>query len=229
MASVLALSRPLHSEVQDEALCSAIVPAVFTGTSMIHQVSISMNTFDMVEYDHQNSALFDLFLEGTSLSGMALDLRYTVKKKSDVDKLGKSHLIYSTGPVLVSDALRAVIERVAPAQAEFFEIRLAIKDSDVRGFSAMNLVHKTSCLDLEKSEYRVTNFDPHNPEYRFLYTVFRDAFEIDLDIVRCQEKSTLIVVSDALKAACFDAKLHGLEFCRAMDMTHGDRTVCEKI
>ena len=92
----------------------------------------------------------------------------------------------------------------------------------------MNLVHKVSCVDLEKSEYRVTNFDPHDPEYRFLYTVFRDAFESDLDIVRCQEKSTSIVVSDTLKAAFFDAKLHGLEFYRAMDMTHGNRTICEK-
>ncbi|MEJ7807446.1 MAG: DUF1629 domain-containing protein [Telluria sp.] len=188
-----------------------------------------MNTFGMVEYDHQNSATFDLFYEGTSLAGMALDLRYTVKKKSDVDKLAKAHLVQTTGPDLVSDALRAVIERVAPAQAEFFDIRMSFKDSDIRGFSAVNLVHKASCVDLEKSEYRVTNFDPHNPEYRFLYTVFRDSFESDLDIVRCQEKSSSLVVSDALKTACFNAKLHGLQFYRAVDMTHGDRTICEKI
>ena len=188
-----------------------------------------MNTFDMVEYDHKLSAPYDLFFEGTSLAGMALDLRYTLKKKSDVDKIAKAHLVYSTGPDLVSDALRAVIERVAPAQAEFFDIRMSFKDSEIRGFSAMNLVHKESCVDLEKSEYRVTNFDPHNPEYRFLYTVFRDSFESDLDIVRCQEKPSSIVVSDALKTACFDEKLHGLEFYRAVDMTHGDRSICEKI
>jgi hypothetical protein len=187
-----------------------------------------MNTFDMVEYDHKLSAPYDLFFEGTSLAGMALDLRYTVKKKSDVDKLAKAHLVYSTGPDLVSDALRAVIERVAPAQAEFFDIRMSFKDSDIRGFSAMNLLHKEPCVDLEKSEYRVTNFDPHNPEYRFLYTVFRDSFESDLDIVRCQEKPSSIVVSDALKTACFDEKLHGLEFYRAVDMTHGDRSICER-
>ena len=196
---------------------------------MIYLVSTSMNTFGMVEYDHQTSAPYDIFFEGTSLAGMALDLRYTVKKKSDVDKIAKTHLVQTTGPDLVSDALRAVIERVAPAQAEFFDIRMSFKDSEIPGFSAMNLTHKVGCVDLEKSEYDVTNFDPNNPAYMFFYTALRDSFESDLDIVRCQEKSTSIVVNDKLKAACFDAKLHGLEFYRAVDMTHGDRTICEKI
>ncbi len=195
---------------------------------MIYQVSTSMNTFGMVEYDHQNSAPYDLFYEGTSLAGMALDLRYTVKKKSAVDKLAKAHLVQSTGPDLVSDALRAVIERVAPAQAQFFDVRMSFKDGDIPGFSAMNLTHKVSCVDLEKSEYDVTNFDPHDPTYMFLYTVLRDSFESDLDIVRCQEKSTSIVVNDTLKTACVEAKLHGLLFYRAVDMTHGNRTICDR-
>ena len=195
---------------------------------MIYILSTSTNTHGMVAYDHKLSAPYDLFFEGTSLAGMALDLRYAVKKKSDVDKLAKAHLVQSTGPDLVSDALRAVIERVAPAQAEFFDVRLSFKDSAIPGFSAMNLTHKVSCVDLEKSECDVTNFDPHDPTYMFLYTVLRDSFENDIDIVRCQEKPRSIVVSDALKTACFDAKLHGLAFYRAVDMTPGNRSICEK-
>ncbi len=196
---------------------------------MIYQVSTSVNTYEMVEYDHKLSAPYDLFFEGTSLAGMALDLHYTIKKKGDVDKLAKVHYVESTGPDLVSDALRAVIERVAPGQAEFFDARVSFKDSDIRGFSVMNLTHKVPCVDMEKSEYKVTNFDPHNPTYRFLYTVLRDCFEDDLDIVRSQERPRGMVVGDALKTACFDANLQGLLFYRAVDMTHGDRTICEKI
>ncbi|MEJ7807445.1 MAG: DUF1629 domain-containing protein [Telluria sp.] len=196
---------------------------------MIYKLSTATNTHGMVEYDHKLSAPYDLFFEGTPLAGMALDLRYTVKKKSDVEKLAKAHLVQSTGPDLVSDALRAVIERVAPAQAEFFDVSLSFKESEIRGFSAVNLVHKVACVDLEESEYEVTNFDPHDPDYLFLYTVLRDSFESDLDIVRCQEHSPGIVVSDALKTECFNAKLQGLVFYRSVDMTHGNRTICEKI
>ena len=182
----------------------------------------------MVEYDHEHSAPYDLFFEGMSLAGIALDLRYTVKRKGDADKLAKAHLVNSTGPDLVSDALRAVIERVAPAQAQFFDVCLSFGDSEILGFSAMNLTHMVSCIDMEKSEYRVTNFDPHNPTYMFLYTVLSDSFESDLDIVRCEEERRAIVVNDALKTACVDAKLRGLLFCRAVDMTYGNHTICEK-
>ncbi len=196
---------------------------------MIYQVSTTVNTYDMVEYDHKLSAPYDLFFEGTSLAGMALDLRYTIKKKGDVDKIAKVHYVESSGPDLVSNSLRAVIERVAPGQAEFFDARLTFKDTEIPGFSTMNLVHKVACVDLEKSEYKLTNFDPHNPTYMFLYTVLRDSLEGDLDIVRSQEEPRGMVVSEALKAACFDAKLQGLQFYRAVDMTHGNRSICEKI
>ena len=195
---------------------------------MIYQVSTAINTYGMVEYDHKLSAPYDLFLEGTSLAGMALDLRYTVKKKGDADKLAKAHLVQSTGPDLVSNAFRAVIERVAPAQAEFFDADISFKGSAIAGFRAMNLVHRVACVDLEKSEYKVTNFDPHHPTYLFLYSVLRDAFESDLDIVRSQELSPAIVVGEALKIACVEAKLHGLLFCRTVDRTHRNRSICER-
>lgn len=194
---------------------------------MIYLASPSINTYGMVEYDHELSAPYDLFFEGTSLAGMALDLRYTVKKKGDIGKLAKAHLVESTGPDLVSDALRALIERVAPGQAEFFDAHIAFKDRAIPGFSVMNPVAKVSCVDLEKSEYQQTNFDPHNPTYMFLYTVLFDAIGNDRDIVRCQEAPRGIVVSEALKTACFDAKLAGLLFYRAVDMTYANRSICE--
>ncbi|BDR57632.1 hypothetical protein XA3_00730 [Xylocopilactobacillus apicola] len=59
----------------------------------------------------------------------------------------------------------------------------------------------------------MTNFDPHNPVYMFLYTVILDNIPDGFNIVRCNEQSNLIVISEKIKSAILNSRLKGIEFC----------------
>lgn len=53
---------------------------------------------------------------------------------------------------------------------------------------------------MEKSEYEITNFDPNEPSYMFLYTVLLAQIPNNFEIIQSSERPTTIVVSDDLKA-----------------------------
>lgn len=194
---------------------------------MGYVISIDDNTYNMVDYLHDLSADFSLFSEGVSLRGLNLNLIYKAKNKSSFNKLKNLHVISTTGPELVSRELRSVLEVIAPTDVEFFDAKIIYKDEQLDGFSAINPIIKENCCDMVNSEYQLTNFDPNNPIYMFLYTVLLDEIPYDLNIVRCGEQPNFIVVSDKVKTAIFNAGLKGVRFCKSLDMTYNNRTSCE--
>lgn len=196
---------------------------------MIYILSEEKNNFDILKYDHDNSVDYSLFLEGMSLKGGERPLVYTINKKSGIQKLKNLHTVNSTGPKLVSNDLRRVLEEIAPSEVEFFEASITYNDQKIEGFSVINVLSKVDCVDLEKSEYKLMNFDPGNPDYMFYYTVLRDDFPNEMNVALCNEQARQIIVGEKIKNACIEADLKGLVFYRTLDMTYENRTVCEKI
>jgi hypothetical protein len=196
---------------------------------MIYFFSGKENAFNFLEYDQDISVDYTIFKECIHLQGVDMRLVYQITKKSGVPKTKKSHCLELLGPTLVSKQLQQVIEKIAPDEAEFFDVSITYEDQKIDGFSAMNLLYATECVDLDKSEFELTNFDPHNPTYFFYYRILQEQTLSEKNIFRCNETGD-IVVTEKLKSACKEANLKGLCFERAIDMTPGcSRTICEEI
>lgn len=162
----------------------------------------------MLDYLHDISANFSLFNEGISLEGLDFTLKYQAKNKSSFKTIEKFHLLSTTGPDLVSRDLRVVLEQTVPTEVEFFDAEICYENEILSGFSVINSIKKIDCCDMDKSEYELTNFDPHNPVYMFLYTVILDNIPDGFNIVRCNEQSNLIVISEN-KICDFELWLEG--------------------
>ena len=114
---------------------------------------------------------------------------------------------------------------------QFFDVNLFCDNEKIDGFYAMNVPHLMKCIDLEKSEFRLMNFDRNNPDYMFYYMKLRKNIFDDnkTGVIRCEEMRRSIVVSEKIKAALFAAGLKGLQFSDSIDMTPKERTIYERI
>ena len=126
--------------------------------------------------------------------------------------------------------MKEVLEATSKS-IQFFDVELFCEGEKIEGFYAANLPYKINCVDIERSEFRLTNFDPQEPEYMFYYMRLRDNLfkEFDIDIVRCREMHRCIVVNEKIKKALFDAGLKGLQFSDSIDMTPQERSIVERI
>jgi hypothetical protein len=189
------------------------------------------NTNDWVVYDNDISIDCKEFFKGQFFPENELPLFYRVQKKSNLNKVKSSIILNSSGALLVNNHLKEVLE-VNTKKVQFFDIELFCDNEKIEGFYALNVPCKIPCVDIEKSEYRLMNFDTNNPNYMFYYMKLKDAIftdEIDNDIVICEEMPRYLIVSEKIKKILFDAKLKGLQFSDSIDITPQDRTIYEKI
>lgn len=194
----------------------------------MYLISTTKNTHGLLTFDHDRAPGSDLFFEGTDLAGIRFELVYHLKRRTDAKRFSKFHLIHSNGPELVSKAFREILEKIAPDDVEFFEPRIMYGCETIEGFSAINVKARVRCVDLETSEYRQTNFDPVSPVYSFSYIRLLEQSPATTALARCEEQPAYMVAGEHLKSACLDAGLQGLMFCRAIDMTYGDRSDCQR-
>ncbi|MDR2146191.1 MAG: hypothetical protein LBE91_07020 [Tannerella sp.] len=194
-------------------------------------LSTIKNTHDWVAYDNDLSIDYKEFLKGRLFTEKELPLFYHVQKKSNLNKIKSSIILESSGAPLINKPLKEVLE-ANTKKSQFFDVELYCDSEKIEGFYALNVTCKIPCVDIEKSEYRLMNFDVHNPNYMFYYMklkedIFTDG--IDHDIVICEEMSRYLIVSEKIKKALFEAKLKGLQFSDSIDMTPQNRTVYEII
>ena len=187
------------------------------------------NTYGLVKYDYGRSADYKLFLAGARIGTLPRPLVYSVSRPSALPKVQRNHLLQSVGAALVSDALRETLEQVAYDDLEFFPAEIRDQSSLVTGFSAINVINKRPCIDMEQSEYRQTNFDPIKPTYTFSFYRLAPDQPYGCRIALAQQFPELVIVDDVVKAACFSAKLRGLTFASAVDLTDQKRGVVERI
>ena len=145
-------------------------------------------------------------------------------------KVEKAILLESSGPELVSRRLKEALEATSRS-IQFFDVELSCEGEKIEGFYAANLLYKINCVDIECSEFRLTNFNPQEPEYMFYYMRLKDNLfkGLDIDIVRCREMYRCIVVNEKIKKALFDAGLKGLQFSDSIDITPQGRSISERI
>ena len=193
-------------------------------------LSTVKNTNDWVVYDNDISIDYKEFLRGRFISENELPLFYYVQK-SKLNKIKSSIILKSSGAPLVNKHLKEVLEANSK-KLQFFDVELYCDNEKIEGFYALNVPCKIPCVDIEKSEYRLMNFDVSNPDYMFYYMKLKeDIFidEIDNDVVICEEMPRYLIVSEKIKKALFDAKLKGLQLSDSIDITPQDRTIYEKI
>ena len=194
-------------------------------------LSSTKNTNDWVMYDNGISIDYKEFLKGQFFPESKLPLFYHVQKKTYLNKIKSAILLESSGPILVNRRLKEVIEANTNCM-QFFDVELYCNNEKINDFFALNVPYKVSCVDIEKSEYRLMNFDVNNPNYMFFYMRLKeDIFteESKIDIVLCKEMERCIIVSEKIKIALFNANLKGLQFSDNIDITPQDRTVYERI
>lgn len=186
------------------------------------------NSYGLLNYDHDASEDYLLFRAGIRLEGLKPVLLYQVKSRAALKRLRKHHIVSSTGPDLVSRELKTALEALAPSDVEFFDATVVCGGDVVDGYSAINIPNLVNCCDMAASEYELTNFDPVNPTYMFLYTVIKEESPDDFDVVGCHERPNSIIVSSRTKDLLMKSGLSGLAFYKALDLTPQDRTVCER-
>jgi len=192
---------------------------------MNYILSTSNNSYGIVDYDHNSSPDYTIFNMGIEISELEQPLIFNVKDKS---KLRKFHILSSTGPELVSKELRKVIEEHFYDDIEFFQAELISGNDIILDYSAINVKTLNNCFDLEKSDYKLTNFDPSNPTYRFYTQVVKDE-KLGANIVRSSEQLTNIIVNEDVIEKCKEAKISGLCFYKILDITPNDLSEFECI
>lgn len=193
-------------------------------------LTTTQNTHDWVVYDNDISVDYKEFLKGQFFQEKELLLFYNVSKKSNLNKVKSAIILESSGPELVNKRFKEVLE-ANTKNVQFFDVELFCGNEKIEGFYAMNVRYKVECVDIERSEFRLMNFDRNNPDYMFYYMKLKkNVFEDNnLDVVRCEEMHRYIIVSEKIKRALFDANLKGLQFSDSIDITPKERTVYEKI
>lgn len=189
------------------------------------------NTNDWVIYENDISTDYKEFLKGQYFYEEELPLFYTIPKKSNLNKIKSAIILESSGPKLVNKILKEVLEANTDA-VQFFNVELYCENEKIEGFFALNVPNKIPCVDIEKSEYRLMNFDANNPDYMFYYMKLKDDIftkESNFDITLCKEMPRDIVVNEKIKKVLFDANLKGLQFSDNIDITPQERTIYEKI
>ena len=191
-------------------------------------LTTTQNTHGWVVSENDISTDYQNFFKGDFIASSPT-LFYRVKK-TYLKRVEKAILLESSGPELVSRRLKEVLEATSKS-IQFFDVELFCEGEKIEGFYAANLPYKINCVDIEHSEFRLTNFDPQEPEYMFYYMRLRDNLfkEFDIDIVRCREMHRCIVVNEKIKKALFDAGLKGLQFSDSIDMTPQERSIVERI
>lgn len=192
-------------------------------------LTTTQNTHGWVVYENDISTDHQDFFKGDFIASSP-SLFYRVSRKTYLKKVEKAILLESSGPELVSRRLKEVLEATSKS-IQFFDVELFCEGEKIEGFYAANLPYKINCVDIEHSEFRLTNFDPQEPEYMFYYMRLKDNLfkEFDIDIVRCREMHRCIVVNEKIKKALFDAGLKGLQFSDSIDMTPQERSIVERI
>ena len=129
-------------------------------------LSTVKNTNDWVVYDNDISIDYKEFLKGRFFSEKDLSLFYYVQKKSNIKKVNSSIILESSGAPLVNKRLKEVLETITE-KVQFYDVELYCESEKIEGFYALNVPCKIPCVDIEKSEYRLKNFDVSNPDYMF--------------------------------------------------------------
>ena len=194
---------------------------------MIYLLSQPASTFGLLTYKGNNVVGIDSFSQGVRIGPLADPLQYEAKSKAAFKKASAHQMIeVAGGPLLIGNPFRETIESIAPFDVEFMATNIRFSDQMIDTFSAVNVLGVTQCVDMEKSEYEQTNFDPQNPRYMFTYTVLMEDFGREIEVTLSAEQQNQIVVSARIKDACIDRGLRGLTFCRAIDLTYGNRSDC---
>jgi len=194
-------------------------------------LSTVKNTNDWIVYDNDISIDYKEFLKGRFFSEKDLSFFYYVQKKSNIKKVNSSIILESSGAPLVNKRLKEVLE-ANTEKVQFYDVELYCESEKIEGFYALNVPSKIPCVDIEKSEYRLMNFDVSNPDYMFYYMKLKeDIFteEVDSEIVICEEMPRYLIVSEKIKKVLVEAKLKGLQFSDSIDITPKNRAIYEKI
>lgn len=194
-------------------------------------VSTTKNTYGWVIYENDISTDFQEFLKGRFFPEKELPLFFSISKKSNLNKIKSALILESSGPKLVNKLLKEVLEANTNT-LHFFDVELYCENEKIEGFFALNVPNKIPCVDIEKSEYSIMNFDVNNPKYMFYYMKLKDNIftkESNIDVTLCEEMPRTVVVSERIKKALFNANLKGLQFSDSIDITPQERTIYEKI
>ena len=135
-------------------------------------LTTTQNTHGWVVYENDISTDYQNFFKGDFIASSPT-LFYRVSRKTYLKKVEKAILLESSGPELVSRRLKEVLEATSKS-IQFFDAELFCEGEKIEGFYAANLPYKINCVDIEHSEFRLTNFDPQEPEYMFYYMRLRD-------------------------------------------------------
>lgn len=192
-------------------------------------LTTTQNTHGWVIYENDISTGYQDFFKGDLIASPP-SLFYRVSKKTYMKKVEQAILLESSGPELVSRRLKEALEATSKS-IQFFDVELFCEGEKIEGFYAVNLLYKINCVDIEHSEFRLTNFDPQKPEYMFYYMRLKENLfkGLDIDIVRCREMHRCIVVNEKIKKALFDVGLKGLQFSDSIDLTPQERSILERI
>jgi hypothetical protein len=192
-------------------------------------LSTVYNSNKIAKYDNEISYDYKDFLKGEKIFLSEIPLFFSLNNKSDLKKFSMMPIIDTAGPKLIRKDLKIIMEQnINSNEIQFLEIFFYYQDIKIDEYYAINVTNKRSAIDLEKSEYKIMNFDPNNPVYMFYYLTLKEISIANLDVFICEEFNRQIIISDKIKNILINSNnLKGLKFCKSIDITPLNRSVCE--
>ncbi|MFJ1376766.1 imm11 family protein [Capnocytophaga canimorsus] len=184
-------------------------------------------------YNHNKSISHLFFLKGKMIQEEKPMLFYEISRKIYIEKVKTANILISFGVLIVNEKVKTILQKYVPTyNIQFFDINIYCKEEFITKFYAVNICEKIPCIDIENSEYRITNFDPQNPSYMFYYmklrkNIFQDFSYVDMAI--CKEMELYIIVSDKIKKIFFEENIKGVSFSDSIDLTYNNRAISEII
>ncbi|TVY02059.1 imm11 family protein [Cohnella terricola] len=136
---------------------------------------------------------------------------FSLKEKVSEEKLLNYDLLHcGNGPSLISPKFTEMILTHFSNEVQLIKAKLRVNDKEYSGYHIMNIINKVSCMDKERSVFKLS----HRPDGPITINklVISKHQLIGLNIFRLEESLSTIVVSPKFAELCSTANLKGLSF-----------------
>ncbi|MFF2484312.1 imm11 family protein [Paenibacillus sp. NPDC058071] len=136
---------------------------------------------------------------------------FSLKGKVSEEKLLNYDLLHcGNGPSLISPKFTEIILTYFNNEVQLIEAKLRVNDKEYSGYHIMNIIEKVSCMDKERSVFKLSH-RPDGPITINNLVISKRQLNA-LNIFRLEESLSTIVVSPRFAELCSAANLEGLSF-----------------
>lgn len=142
--------------------------------------------------------------------------------ENTIDKLNKYDLIFTAGPLLISDKVKKILAKEYElGLVQFIEVEIE-KIGKLDNFYCLHIINYESVTDFDNSIYELEGWE--NDEYEFELQTLKKQFDWDLSIAKDKEVPGQIIINEDLKNRFINAGIKNIYFYSKIDSFNDDNS-----